>query len=111
MERIELESFWLTCPLFADELVGRETLEGLEAPAEIVGVDEVGEMASQLIMIVIVISLDSRILNCAVHALDLAIGRHALILRAELGGRQSPLSLELNDVENSPAQARWVGGK
>src|SRR5260221_11345983 len=31
MDRVEIESFWLICPAFADELVGREALGYLEA--------------------------------------------------------------------------------
>ena len=46
MERVEVESFGLFCPGFADELVGREAFEGLEPSGEVVGVDEVCEVAS-----------------------------------------------------------------
>ena len=41
LERIDNESFWLCCPGFADELVGCETFEGVQATAEIVSIDEV----------------------------------------------------------------------
>ena len=56
MERIELESLSLTCPLFADELVGREPLERLESTAVIVGIEEVAEMSAQLSVIVVVVA-------------------------------------------------------
>ena len=46
MERIEVESFGLFCPAFADVFVGCEAFEGLQPAAEIVGIDEVGEVAS-----------------------------------------------------------------
>jgi hypothetical protein len=48
MDWIESESVWVVCPDFADVFVWREAFEGLETPAEIVGVDEVGEMALEL---------------------------------------------------------------
>ena len=32
---IEVEAFWLFCPDFADELVWREALEGLQSSAEV----------------------------------------------------------------------------
>ncbi len=67
------EPFWLGSPLFADELVGRESLEGLEPAAEVVGVDEVLEVPPQLIMAIVVEALDGRVLDGAVHALDLSV--------------------------------------
>ena len=36
MDRIEPEAFRFFCPLFADEFVRREPLEGLEPTAEVV---------------------------------------------------------------------------
>jgi hypothetical protein len=47
MDWLELESFGLDCPLLADELVGREAFEGFEPSSEIVGGEEVGEVAAQ----------------------------------------------------------------
>ena len=45
LERVQFESFRLGCPSFADELVRRETIEGLQATTDIVsecqGVDAV----------------------------------------------------------------------
>jgi len=57
-------------PEFADEFVSSK---GFEPPAEIVGVHEVGEMPAKLSVIIGAISLDGRILDRAVHALDLAV--------------------------------------
>lgn len=37
-------------PIPADELVGCETLEGLELADEVVGRDKVGEMAAELVV-------------------------------------------------------------
>jgi len=71
---IESESFGLFCPLFANEFVGRETFEGLEATAEIVGGDEVSQVLTKLIMALVVTAFDGCILDRPVHSLDLAIG-------------------------------------
>lgn len=49
MERIKFESFGLRRPAFADEFIGRDTFEGLEASTKIIGVDEVGEMPTKLV--------------------------------------------------------------
>ena len=48
MDRIEPEAFRFFCPLFADELVRREPLEGLEPAAEVVGGNEVVKVLSEL---------------------------------------------------------------
>jgi hypothetical protein len=44
LERIKFESFWLGSPAFADVLVRREALQGLQPPSVVVGVDEVGNL-------------------------------------------------------------------
>ena len=74
MERIEGESFGLFCPGLADMFVGREALERLEALGEIVSADEVAEMASQLLVGLVEEAFDRRLLDGAVHALDLTVG-------------------------------------
>src|ERR1019366_5997439 len=74
MERIERESFGLFCPELADIFVRREPLEGLQALGEIVGTDEVSEMAAKLVVSLIVKTLDGRIFDSAVHPFDLTIG-------------------------------------
>src|ERR1700722_4784494 len=71
---IEVEAFWLFCPDFADELVWREALEGLQSSAEVIGCDEVAQMAAQVFMVVVVEAFDGSFLNRAVHAFDFAIG-------------------------------------
>ena len=74
MERIDPEALRVFCPLFADELVRREPLEGLEPSAKVAGSNAVIEMSSQLGVIVVVIALDRRFLDRPVHSLDLSIG-------------------------------------
>ena len=54
------------CPLFADELVGREAFEGLQSSPEIVGADEVGEVLAQLVVVLVVEAFDGRVLDRAV---------------------------------------------
>src|SRR5215470_6625761 len=74
MERIEGEPFRLARSALADELVWSEAFEGLQAPPEIVGADEVIEVTFKLLMTVVMVALDGGFLDGAVHSLDLAIG-------------------------------------
>src|SRR6266481_6530262 len=74
MERIERESFGLFCPELANMLVRHEAFEGLQPLREVVGANEVGKMASKLIVGFIVEAFDRRLLDGAVHALDLTVG-------------------------------------
>ena len=53
MDWIESESFGLGCPEFADELVRGEAFEGLETASEVVGIDEVGEVRFELLMVIV----------------------------------------------------------
>lgn len=53
MDRVHPEPLGFGCPLLADEFVGRQTFEGLEPAAEVVGIDEVGEVLPQLRAIVV----------------------------------------------------------
>jgi hypothetical protein len=80
LERIENESFWLRSPAFADVFVGSEALQCFEPPPVIVGVDEVGEVALELVVTVIVITFDGGFFDRPVHALDLAVGPRMLDL-------------------------------
>ena len=84
LERIEDEPIRFGGPAFADELVGREALEGLQATAKVVGRDELSEVASKLIVVVVVEALDSRLLDGAVHSLDLTVGPRVLRLRGAM---------------------------
>ena len=58
MDRVQGEPFWFDCPLFADELVGRESFEGLQSSPEVAGADEVGEVLAQLVVIVVMEAFD-----------------------------------------------------
>jgi hypothetical protein len=50
VERIEREALGLRCPGVADELIGREALQGLEPPREVIGLDEVAEVLPELVV-------------------------------------------------------------
>ena len=84
LERIDCEPFWLRGPAFADELIWREAFEGLEPSSEVVGVEEVREVTAQLIVVFIVIPSNRRVLDRAVHALDLPVGPRMVDLRAAM---------------------------
>lgn len=73
MGRIEIESFRLGCSAFADEFVRAQSFEGLQTSAEIVGGDEVSKVLTELLVAVVVEALEGRVLDRAVHSLDLAI--------------------------------------
>jgi hypothetical protein len=72
--RICIEAFGLGCPCFADEFVGSEAAQPLEALAEVVGGDEVVEVLPELYVAVVMIAVDGSVLDGAVHPLDLAVG-------------------------------------
>src|SRR6266567_388728 len=122
MERIERESFGLFCPDLADVLVGSEAFEGLQPFGKVISADEVGKMASKLTMSLIVEAFDGRLLDGAVHALDLSVGPRVLglcetmvdvLLRAsEFEGVSAedlvPLQHSL-DLDRSPAIAARLG--
>lgn len=70
MDWIEPESFGLFCPHFADELVGGEALQGLQASPVVVGVDEHGEVSLEPFAA----DLGARLLGQAGAILELACG-------------------------------------
>ena len=61
-------------PGSADKFVWCETVERLQSAAEVVGADELLEMATKLLVVVVVVPLDGRFLDGPVHPLDLTIG-------------------------------------
>jgi hypothetical protein len=74
VDRVHDESLWLVCPGFADEFVGCQALQGLQATGEVVGGDEVREVTSGLVMAFVVVTLDGGLLEGPVHAFDLSVG-------------------------------------
>src|ERR1700676_1350841 len=73
MDWVEDESVWFICPGLPDVFVWREAFQGLEPACEVVGDDEVGQVASELVVRLIVIAVDGCLLDGAVHSLDLAV--------------------------------------
>src|SRR5271165_3493526 len=74
MEWVETESLWLDCPGVADEFVGCLAVQRFEPASEVVGRHEVTEMAAELVVVVVMISVNRGFLNGPVHAFDLAVG-------------------------------------
>ena len=68
----------LGSPGIADEFVWGEASEGLEASGEVVGVDEVTQVGSQLLVGIVEVAFDGCVLDRAVHSLDLPIGPRVL---------------------------------
>src|ERR1039458_1618597 len=73
LARFVFESIWFACPGFADGFKGREPLQGLETLGEVIGVEERCEVLAKLVVAVVVIAPDSRLLEGAVHPLDLSV--------------------------------------
>jgi hypothetical protein len=109
-------------PGLADSLVGCEPAQGLKATAEVVGGDEVGEVRAQLIVCGVVEALDSRLLEGAVHPLDLPVrprvsrlGQTVLhiVLRAgefeRVGTEELLASEHLLDLVRRPGVAAGLG--
>ena len=63
MERADDEHPRFVCPCLADEVVGCEALEGLEALCEVVGADEVGEAGLKLTVIFVMGAPDGGVLD------------------------------------------------
>lgn len=64
-----------------DELVGCEAAQGLEPAGMVIGVHEQLQMGAELLMAVIVVAFDYRVLDRAVHSLDLTIRPRMVHLR------------------------------
>ena len=71
---IEFESLGFFCPDGADVFVGCKSSEGLEPSSEVVGVDEVGEVLTEVLVGFVVEALDGRFFEGSIHAFDLAVG-------------------------------------
>jgi len=50
MDRVESKSVWGLRPEFAEEFIGREALERLESPGEVVGFEEVCQVRFELVV-------------------------------------------------------------
>jgi hypothetical protein len=68
------ESLRFLCPERAETVVGREALAGFEPPAGILNADEIGQVASELVVGFVVEPPDGCVPDGPIHALDLTIG-------------------------------------
>src|SRR5437868_15522126 len=73
LDRIEDEAACLLCPGVADVLVGLEAFQDLETASEVVDRNEIGQVRSELLVILVGIAIDPRFLDGADHPLDLTI--------------------------------------
>jgi hypothetical protein len=71
---IMFEALGFFCPGCADLFVGCKSFEGLESSGEVVGIYEVGEMFSEVLVSLVVEALDGGFFERAIHAFDLAVG-------------------------------------
>lgn len=71
---IEFESFRFFGPDGADVFVGGQSSEGFEPSSQVVGVDEVVEVLTEVLVGFVVEALDGCFLDGSVHAFDLAVG-------------------------------------
>jgi hypothetical protein len=83
--RIEFELFRFFCPDACDVFVGRQAAQGLEPAAMILGVNEELEVLPYLVVAIVVVALDGRFLDGAVHPFDLAVIRHEGVGASRLG--------------------------
>ena len=67
------KAFRLLLPLLADEFIGCQSFQGLEALGEIVGHQEGCQMVTKLLMSIVVVAIDGGFLERSIHALDLAV--------------------------------------
>jgi len=109
LDRIEDESSGLFCPGITNVLVGRKAFQNLETASEVVGRDKVGQARSKLPVTVVVIAIDRRVLEGAVHALDLAI--RPRVVRFGQAMLNAMSSADLIETVDPPSSHRdsWVG--
>ena len=73
MVGINLKSFRLLLPTLADVLIRRQPLKSLKSFGKVIGSKELDEMLLELLMRFIVMALDGRVLDGAIHPLDLSV--------------------------------------
>ena len=73
MERIKPKAFWLLLPTLADVFIGSKPPKSLETFSKVIGGKELREMLLELLMRLVVIALDRRFLDSAIHSLDLPV--------------------------------------
>lgn len=105
MDRIQPEAVRLVRPGSANGFVGCEAAQGLEASGEVVGVQEDGEVAFELLVGLVVVAPDSGLLEGPVHSFDLAVGPGMV----RLGEAMRDAVDSAGTVEGMAApQGRWL---
>ena len=74
MDWIYDESCWFACPDFTDVFIGCQAFQGFEATRVIIGVHKISEMVLELLVVVVMITLNSCLFDGSIHAFHLAIG-------------------------------------
>ena len=74
MEWVHEKTLRLFCPSLADIFIGGEAREGFQSSSKMVRHHEAVQMGFQVVMRSVVIPVDGRFLQGAVHAFDLSIG-------------------------------------
>src|SRR4051812_41702209 len=72
--RVQPEAFGVFRPDMKDVFVGREAAQRLEPSSVVVSIQEELEVGPEVFVAVVVVALDGRILEGAVHPLDLTVG-------------------------------------
>ena len=83
---------------------GGEASEGREASGEVVRVDEVAQVRSQLVVGLVEVAFDGRVLDGAVHSFDLPIIQYVIV-----GALQSAYSRKGDGDMVSPSGTRGAG--
>lgn len=73
MAWVDEKALWFVLPAFDDVFIGCESLECFESFCEVVDIQEVVQMFSELLVIFIIIAFDGGLFSCSVHAFDLTI--------------------------------------
>ena len=70
---VDEKAWWFVLPAFDEVFIGCESLQCFESLCEDVGLQEVVQMFSELLVIFIIGAVDGCLFSCSVHAFDLTI--------------------------------------
>ena len=73
LERVEIESLWLFCSDLTDVLIGCKPFGGFKVLRKNIGGNEVGYVASELVVIFVIVAFNSCFLERSVYSPDLDI--------------------------------------
>ena len=78
MGGVDEKALWFVLPVLDDVFIGCESLQCFESFGEVVGIHEVVQVFSELLVIFIIGAFDGGLFECSVHAFDLTIGPRML---------------------------------